>query len=95
LDIYDVSDVDLSETISGYSETEFDDMESVRVLKILAARFHTARKIFLCCLMALDAHGGKPDFLRWNTAVDEIHAVGTVTNEAQERLREILTEEES
>lgn len=95
MNIYDVSDVDLSETISGYSETEFDDMESVRVLKILAVRFHTARKIFLCCLMALDAHGGKPDFLRWNTAVDEIHAVGTVTNEAQERLREILTEEES
>jgi hypothetical protein len=81
--------------MSGYSETEFDDMESVRVLKILAARFHAARKIFLCCLMALDAHGGKPDFLRWNTAVDEIHGVRLATDEAGDRLREILTEEES
>jgi Mysoin-binding motif of peroxisomes len=94
-DIYDVSDTDFSEAMLGYSETEFDDIESVRVLKILTARFHTARKIFLCCLMALDAHGGKPDFLRWSNAVDEIRIVSTVTNEAELRLREILTEEES
>ena len=94
-DIYDVSDTDFSEAMLGYSETEFDDIESVRVLKILAARFHTARKIFLCCLMALDAHGGKPDFLRWSNAVDEIRIVSTITNEAELRLREILSEEES
>jgi Mysoin-binding motif of peroxisomes len=94
-DIYDVSDTDFSEAMLGYSETEFDDVESVRVLKILAARFHTARKIFLCCLMALDAHGGKPDFLRWSNAVDEISGVSAVTNEAELRLRKILAEEES
>ncbi|KAH8813988.1 Mysoin-binding motif of peroxisomes-domain-containing protein [Hyaloscypha sp. PMI_1271] len=94
-DIYDVSDTDFSEAMLGCSETEFDDIESVRVLKILAARFHTARKIFLCCLMALDAHGGKPDFLRWSNAVDEIRIVSTITNEAELRLREILSEEES
>ena len=95
LDIYDVGNIDFSEAMAGYSETEFDDIESLRVLKILAARLHTARKIFLCCLMALDAHGGKPDFLRWSTAVDEIHGVSVVTEEAEHRLREILTEEES
>ncbi|KAH8792404.1 Mysoin-binding motif of peroxisomes-domain-containing protein [Hyaloscypha finlandica] len=94
-DIYDVSDTDFSEAMLEYSETEFDDIESVRVLKILAARFHTARKIFLCCLMALDAHGGKPDFLRWSNAVDEIRIVSAITNEAELRLREILSEEES
>lgn len=94
-DIYDVSDTDFSEAMLGYSDTEFDDIESVRVLKILAARFHTARKIFLCCLMALDAHGGKPDFLRWSSAVDEIRGARAVTDEAEVRLREILTEEES
>jgi hypothetical protein len=94
-DIYDVSDTDLAEAMLGYSDTEFDDVESVRVLKILAARFHTSRKLFLCCLMALDAHGGKPDFLRWSSAVDEIRGLTTVTNEAEVRLRDILTEEES
>jgi hypothetical protein len=94
-DIYDVSDTDFSEAISGYSEGEFDDAESVRALKILAARFHTTRKIFLCCLMALDAHGGRPDVVRWSTAIDVIHGAVAVTVEAEDRLRRILSEEES
>lgn len=95
LDIYDVSETDFSEAMLGYSETEFDDVESVRVLKILAARFHTARKIFLCYLMALDANGGKSDFIRWSGAIDEIRGVTAVTDEAEARLREMLAEEES
>jgi hypothetical protein len=94
-DIYDVSDVDFDEAMLGYSDSEFEDAESLRVLKILGGRFHTTRKVFLCCLMALDAHGGKPDFLRWGTAIDEIHGVFAVTATAAERLRLILTEEES
>jgi len=94
-DIYDISDSDLSEAMLGYSDSEFENVDSLRALKILAARFHTTRKIFLCCLLALDAHGGKPDFLRWGTAVDKIHAVGVVTGEAEERLHRILSEEES
>lgn len=95
LDIYDISDSDFSEAISGYPNTEFEDAESVRVLKILAARFDITRKIFLCCLMALEADGGKPDFIRWTTAVDEIHTLTIVTGEAEERLHRILTEEEN
>jgi hypothetical protein len=94
-DIYDISDEDCSETMLGYSDTEFEDLESLKVLKILAARFYTTMKIFLCCLMALDANGGKPDLLRWSTAVDEVHRVCAVTAAAEERLRRILTEEES
>jgi len=95
LDIYDISEGDFSEAMLGYSEAEFEDAESVRVLKILAARFYTTRKIFLCCLMALDANGGKPDFVRWSTAVDEIHSVGVVTSDAQECLLRILSEQEN
>lgn len=95
LDIYDIRDSDFTEVISGYSDTEFEDAESMRVLKLLAARFDITRKIFLCCLMALEADGGKPDFIRWTTAVDEIHALTIVTGEAEERLRRILSEEES
>jgi hypothetical protein len=94
-DIYDISDVDFDEALLGYSDTEFEDPDSLRVLKILAARFHTTRKAFLCCLMALNADGGKPDFVRWGTAIDEIHGIGTVTSATEDRLRRILTEEES
>lgn len=94
-DIYDISDIDVSEAMLGYSEGEFEDQESLRVLKILAARFHTTRKIFLCCLMALDATGGKSDISRWRAAVDEIQGLAVVTTEAEKRLHNILSEEES
>lgn len=94
-DIYDISDTDLAEALSGFSESEFEDTESLRVLKILAARFHTIRKMFLCGLMALDADGGKLDFSRWGTALDEIDGVSRATGDAEEKLRRILNEEES
>ncbi|KAI9651199.1 hypothetical protein NHQ30_001236 [Ciborinia camelliae] len=94
-DVYDISDLDYSEAMLGYKEGEFEDEDSVRVLKIFAARFHTIRKIFLCCLLAFDAHGGKPDFHRWGLAVDELHTLCYVTSEAEDKLRRILGEEES
>ncbi|KUJ24081.1 uncharacterized protein LY89DRAFT_679325 [Mollisia scopiformis] len=94
-DIYDISDSDFTEAMAGFSENEIEDAESLRVLKILAARFDITRKIFLCCLMALDADGGKPDFVRWTTAVDEIQGLAAVTSEAEDRLLRILGEEES
>jgi hypothetical protein len=94
-DIYDLNDIDLSEAMVGYSETEFEDSESLRALKILTARFHTARKVFLCCLMALDANGAKSDFSCWSSALEEIRGVATMTSEAESRLRRILSEEES
>ena len=93
-DVYDISDLDMQEARQGYAETEFEDKESLRVLKILVARLHIIRKVFLCCLLALEADGGKPDFLRWSTAVDEINALASVTGEAEDRLRRILGEEE-
>lgn len=93
-DIYDISETDFSEAMLGYSDVELEDNESVRILKILAARFYTSRKIVLCCLMALDAHGGKADFERWGTASEEILAITTITEKAEERLHRILSEEE-
>ncbi|KAL3424790.1 proliferating cell nuclear antigen [Phlyctema vagabunda] len=94
-DVYDISDLDFSEAMVDYTDIAFEDEDSLRVLKILAARLHTLRKVFLSCLLALDAHGGKPDFVRWSTAVDEVHATCIVTRKAEERLRSILSEEET
>ena len=94
-DIYDVSDMDVSEALLGYSDEGLEDLDSLRVLKIIAARFFIIRKIFLCCLLALDANGEKSDFLRWTAAVDEIHGVNVVTEAAENRLHGILNEEES
>ena len=93
-DIYDISDLDLQEAALAFDDSEFEDKESLRVLKILAARLHTIRKVFLCCLLALDADGGKADFSRWTTASEELEGTAATTGMAEERLRKILEAEE-
>lgn len=93
-DVYDISDFDLSDAMRGYSEDEFDDLESLRTLKILAARFYTIRKIFLCSLLALEANGDENDLMRWTTAVEALRSLREATATAFERLRGILVEEE-
>lgn len=95
-DIYDISDADVREAGTDFtSEESGDDLEALTTLRILAARFHLIRKIFLCCLLALDANGGQGDFVRWSTAIDEIEAISTATEEADDHLRSVLSETES
>lgn len=94
-DIYDISEADVREAATELTAEESSDLESLKTLKLLAARFHLIRKIFLCCLLALDADGGRPDFLRWSAAVDEIETLNTATGEADSQLRRVLGETES
>ncbi|CAP69430.1 uncharacterized protein PODANS_1_10940 [Podospora anserina S mat+] len=93
-DVYDISDFDISDAMQGFSDREFDDPESVKTLKIAAARFHTIRKIFLCSLLALEATGDNTDFLRWSTAVESLRALTEATDEGLSKVRQILDEEE-
>ncbi|KAH7171149.1 Mysoin-binding motif of peroxisomes-domain-containing protein [Dactylonectria macrodidyma] len=94
-DIYDISDFDMSDAKRGFDVDEFDDTESLRTLKILAARFYTIRKMFLCALLALDASGDANDLLRWTTAVECLRSVNASTSTTYDRLQSILSEEET
>ncbi|KAL7945890.1 Mysoin-binding motif of peroxisomes domain-containing protein [Trichoderma barbatum] len=94
-DMYDVSDFDISDSRLGFNATEFDDLESLRTLKILAARFHTTRKMLLCALLALDANGESKDLLRWTAAVESLQSANMSTKAVFEKLQGILSEEES
>ncbi|OHW92357.1 vezatin domain-containing protein [Colletotrichum incanum] len=94
-DIYDISDFDMSDAKQGFQENEFEDNESLRTLKILAARFHTIRKMFLCALLALDASGDSSDLLKWTTTVEAVRTLNTVTQKAFESLKRLLSDEES
>ncbi len=94
-DIYDISDFDISDAMRGFSDKEFDDPESLRSLKIAAARFHIIRKILLCSLLAFEAAGDNTDFLRWSTGVEGLKALNEVTSQSFEGVRRILSEEES
>ncbi|KAI9835152.1 MAG: hypothetical protein M1819_002521 [Sarea resinae] len=93
-DIYDISTPDFQEVEIGYKEEEFEDMESLKALKILLLRSQCLRKIFLCCLLALEADGGRPDFARWGAAIDEMGHLSIVTEQSTEKLRRILNEED-
>ncbi|GFP58105.1 hypothetical protein TASIC1_0009044200 [Trichoderma asperellum] len=94
-DMYDVSDFDISDSRLGFNESEFEDSESLRTLKILAARFHTTRKMLLCALLALDANGEAKDLLRWTAAVEALQSANVSTKSVFEKLQGILSEEES
>lgn len=94
-DIYDISDLDMSDALRGYTETEFEDMESLRTLKIVASRFHIMRKMFLCALLSMEAKGDESDFLRWSTVVESLRMLNEATTQSYERLKSILGEEES
>ncbi|OBT54591.1 hypothetical protein VE04_04034 [Pseudogymnoascus sp. 24MN13] len=94
-DIYDITTIDIQEALTEYTKDEFEDYESLRVLKILISRFVTLRKLFLCCLLALEADGGKEDFMRWRTALDEIKGLSDVASIADNRVRSVFEQEES
>ncbi|KAK8924922.1 hypothetical protein VCV18_005348 [Metarhizium anisopliae] len=94
-DMYDINDLDMSDALQGFTEGEFDDAESLRTLKILAARFHTTRKMLLCALLALDANGEGSDLLRWTTAVEVLRNLNETTQAAFQKLQGILSEAES
>ncbi|KAG6039228.1 hypothetical protein E4U41_003040 [Claviceps citrina] len=94
-DMYDINELDIRDALQGFSENEFEDPESLRTLKILAARFHTTRKMLLCALLALDANGEGSDFLRWNTVVEVLQGLNESTRRAYDRLQSILSEAES
>ena len=92
-DIYDISDFDISDALRGFDEAGLDDLESLRTLKILAARFHTIRKMFLCALLALEAEGDSTDLMRWTTAVEALRTLSSNTKSAYEKLQKILSDE--
>lgn len=92
-DIHDISDFDISDAMRGFDIDEFADRESLKTLKIVAARFHTTRKLFLCALLALEADGNGLDLLRWTTAVEALRDLNKCTEEACNKLQKILEEE--
>ncbi|KAL8419670.1 hypothetical protein RB594_002740 [Gaeumannomyces avenae] len=94
-DMYDISQLDITDALQGFTEDELEDLESLRAFKVVASRFHTLRKSFLCALLALEVTGDKTDFLRWTTVLEGVKSLNEATAAAYERLATILGEEES
>lgn len=93
-DIYDISELDMSDALREFDATEFEDPESLKSLKILAARFNIVRRMFLCALLALDTNEESTDLLRWTTAVESLRNMNIATKDAFNKLQRTLSEEE-
>ena len=95
-DIYEISVSDIQDVtnLSPSSPTAPVPHEDLKTLKITLHKLHILRKLFLCSLLALDANGGKPDFLRWTTATEIMHTLSTKTAESALNLTKILSEEQ-
>ncbi|KAL7272079.1 hypothetical protein RUND412_005130 [Rhizina undulata] len=93
-DIYDIQKEDLEELAIGVDSDEFDDMESLKALKALLHRLHTARRVFLCSLLALDADGCSVDYNKWGIVVDMLQMLGNLMGELGGELQRIMAEEE-
>lgn len=94
LDVYDISNPDLQEASLSYSESEFEDAETLKALRVLQYRLSTLRRVYLCSLLALEADGAKPDFARWSAVVDSMLVLAAATGEWSEKFNRVLAEEE-
>lgn len=93
-DVYDINNPDLQEAAQGFSESEFEDTEALKALRILQYRFSILRRVLLCSLLALEADGGKPDFARWRIAVNVMETTAVSTGKWAGRINRTLGEEE-
>jgi len=93
-DIYEITQSDIQEieelATGGFPES--DDPETLKSLKISLQRLQTARKLFLCSLLALDADGSKPDFPRWAQATSTMQHLSSLSAAAATNLEKILSE---
>ncbi|KAF2099339.1 hypothetical protein NA57DRAFT_38732 [Rhizodiscina lignyota] len=94
LDVYDVNNDDVQQATAGWKEDEFEDMESLKALRIHQYRLITLRRLFLCALMALEADGTSGDYPRWRVAGELLIRLAQVVGEAAEKMCNILSEEE-
>lgn len=93
-DVYEISNPDLQEAALSYSPSEFEDAETLKVLRTLQYRLSILRRVYLCSLLAMEADGGTPDFARWSTVVDSMVTTAHHVGLWSEKFNRVLSEEE-
>ena len=94
LEVYDIADADVGEARLGYSTAEFEDKDTLKVLRVLSYRLTVLRRITLCSLMAIPADGDNLDSERWRSATEVMQKLAAVTGAASERINDVFAKEE-
>lgn len=94
-DIYEISrtDREVTEHFTSTEAIESEEIESLKYLKTGLAKLHIMRKLFLCGLLALEADGGKTDFVRWPVAVETMKTLSSETSVIIATVDKILRED--
>lgn len=96
---YEVYDIDVQDAKEAAGPEALavleDDPESLKSLRVLSYRAGVIRRVTLCCLMALEADGGKADFARWRLSTDVMAKLNKTIAVGTERVRQVLSEMES
>ncbi|KAF1986218.1 hypothetical protein K402DRAFT_333136 [Aulographum hederae CBS 113979] len=95
LDVYEFTSQDVQEATQGFSETEFEDVEALKVLRVLQYRFSTLRRLFMCLLLSLEADGGPRDLVRWRLATENMQSAANVSGQWSEKINAIFKEEDN
>jgi NAD-dependent DNA ligase len=94
-DIYELSRAELQEVDPSCIETDLEAAESLKSLKNLLNRLHSARKIVFCNLLALGTDDGSAECAKWSLAVDELQALASITRSSAQNLSDMLAEDDS
>lgn len=94
LEVYEIIPADINEAKLGYDKDDFEDMDTLKVLRILSFRLTILRRAILCSLMTIPAEGTKFNLDKWNSVTEMMHNLGSATGEASERINQILTKED-
>lgn len=91
-DIYEISQSDLHDVEKSAPTSDLDPgmADTLKAIKSRLLRLHLARKMFLCSLLALDAHGGHCDFKIWPVATEYMRRFGCVTARCASELEQSL-----
>lgn len=95
-DIYEISQTDMDDAkeIRNVEILDSEGADSLKSLKVSLQKLHMIRKLFLCSLLALEADGGKSDFLRWAMATETMKRLSLETTKMTSCIDDILKEEE-
>ena len=94
LEVYEIIPTDITEARLGYDKDEFEDMDTLKVLRILSLRFAILRRMILCSLMTIPAEGTTFDLDKWNPVVEVMHNLASMSGEASEKINQILVKED-
>jgi vezatin len=94
LEIHEIAEPDVQESLSGATISEIEDQESLRALRTMHLRFSILRRLFLCQLLSLEAHGTPSDKHPWKTALYALRTLAHSTGQFAEHINALLREED-